>query len=91
MAERDEAVRTSFAGPSHESNGKPPLGPKEVEFVNSEDQVGSEGSASVDRATLLRRLAIGGGAASPPRATEPCDRDDTKANRRQKWNQTGSM
>ena len=34
--------------------------------MNSEDQVPSEGSAGVDRATLLRRLAIGGAALSIP-------------------------
>jgi simple sugar transport system substrate-binding protein len=34
--------------------------------VNSEDQIPSEGSAGVDRATLLRRLAVGGAALSIP-------------------------
>jgi simple sugar transport system substrate-binding protein len=43
-----------------------PTPSKEVESVNSEDQIPSEGSAGVDRATLLRRLAIGGAALSIP-------------------------
>src|SRR5262245_22131813 len=44
-----------------------PTPSKEVESVNSEDQIPSEGSAGrVDRATLLRRLAVGGAALSIP-------------------------
>jgi simple sugar transport system substrate-binding protein len=45
-------------------------GQKEVEFVNSEDQVPFEGAAGVDRATLLRRMALGGAALSVPALAE---------------------
>src|SRR5262245_35274788 len=58
---------TAFDG-QRDSRGAaaPPLGSKEVEFVNSDDQILDEGSAGVDRATLLRRIALGGAALSVP-------------------------
>src|SRR5262245_52868440 len=67
LAEREKAGRPSFARAPERQQGMHPTPSKEVESVNSEDQIPSEGSAGrVDRATLLRRLAVGGAALSIP-------------------------